>query len=230
MTLLGIETAAELVGASVADGDGPLAAVWVHGGRRHAESLAPAIAHVLEQTGTALGDLEAVAVDVGPGLFTGIRVGVATAQGLAQGLGIGVLPVTSVDVLAHAAFEGGWGGPVAAVVDARRGEVFAALYRSPGVELAPPARHAPADLGPLLARAAADVGGRVLAVGNGARRYAAALGSAVVGGRSLDDPSPGALVAVAAGTLAAGREPVGPGDVRPVYLREPDARINWARR
>lgn len=230
MTVLALETSAELVGAALGDADGVAAAVWVRGGRRHAESLAPAILHVLDQTGTGFADLEAVAVDVGPGLFTGIRVGVATAQGLAQGLGIGVLPVTSVAVLAHAAYEGGWTGPVAAVVDARRGEVFAAVYGAPRVELRPPTRIAPADVAGLLAAVAAEAGEQVLVVGNGARRHRHALGPAILGGRSLDDPSPGALVAVAAGRLAGGEEPVPPGDVRPMYLREPDARINWAQR
>ncbi|MGH9082538.1 MAG: tRNA (adenosine(37)-N6)-threonylcarbamoyltransferase complex dimerization subunit type 1 TsaB, partial [Acidimicrobiales bacterium] len=75
MTLLAIETAAELVGVAIADGDGPRAGVWVRSGRRHAESLAPAIAHVIEQTGTSLAEVETVAVDVGPGLYTGLRVG-----------------------------------------------------------------------------------------------------------------------------------------------------------
>ncbi|MGH9082714.1 MAG: tRNA (adenosine(37)-N6)-threonylcarbamoyltransferase complex dimerization subunit type 1 TsaB, partial [Acidimicrobiales bacterium] len=205
-------------------------------GRRHAESLAPAIAHVIEQTGTSLAEVETVAVDVGPGLYTGLRVGVATAQGLAQGLGIGVLCVTSVAVLAHAAYEGGWPGAVATVVDARRGEVFAAVYRGAGNESHPPVRCAPDALGDLLWSVAADTGGPVLVVGNGTTRYADALrpvagaGAAVVGGPALADPSPAALVALAAGRLAAGQVPVPPGDVRPVYLREPDARINWPQR
>lgn len=244
MTVLAIETSAELVGVALGDsagdgvGVGPRAGVWVRGGRRHAESLAPAIAHVMEQTGTALADVELVAVDVGPGLFTGLRVGVATAQGLAHGLGIGVLGVTSVAVLAHAAYEGGWAGPVAAVVDARRGEVFAAVFGGPADEVRPPARYGPEGLGALLSSAAAEAGTAVLAVGNGATRYAGAdpvrealgSGAAVLGGPSLADPSPAALLAVAAGRIAGGQAPVPPGEVRPVYLREPDARINWAQR
>ena len=80
------------------------------------------------------------AVDLGPGLFTGLRVGVATAKGLAQGLGIGMVGVTSLEVLARAAFDTGWEGPVVAAVDARRGEVFAARYdRDPAAGGAPAA-------------------------------------------------------------------------------------------
>ncbi|MGH9109171.1 MAG: tRNA (adenosine(37)-N6)-threonylcarbamoyltransferase complex dimerization subunit type 1 TsaB [Acidimicrobiales bacterium] len=230
MIVLGIETAAELVGVALADDDGLRAGVWVRGSRRHAESLAPAVTHVLEQAGLPLRRVEAVAVDVGPGLFTGLRVGVATAQGLAQGLGIGVVGVTSLDVLAHAAYEGGWPGPVAAVVDARRGEVFAATYRAGSVPDRPPARYAPAELAGLLGAVAAEAGHPVLAVGTGARRYPDDLGPAVPAGASLAEPSPGALVAVATGRLADGEPLLPPDRIRPVYLREPDATINWATR
>ena len=223
MILLGIETAADLVGVALADTDGPRAGAWLRGGRRHAESLAPAIGHVLEQAGRSLDDVGVVAVDVGPGLFTGLRVGVATAQGLAHGLGIGVLPVTSVSVLARQAYDAGWSGPVAAVVDARRGEVFAARYVGPTAETHPPARYEPEAL-------AAALSGEpgVLAVGSGARRYASLLCGVRVG--RVEDPSPRALVAIAADRLASGAAPMAPGDIRPVYLREADARINWVQR
>lgn len=223
MILLGIETAAELVGVALADDDGPLAGTFVRGERRHAETLAPAIGHVLAQAGLALKALDAVALDVGPGLFTGIRVGVATAQGLAEGLGIGIVPVTSVAVLAREVYDAGWDGPVAAVVDARRGEVFCARYSGPEEETHPPARYSPEALA---AELAAEPG--VLLAGTGARRYAASFAGFRVA--AVVHPSPRALVAVAADRLAAGERPVAPAEVRPVYLREADARINWVQR
>ena len=156
MIVLGIESATESVGAAVSDGEGSGASFCVTGRRRHAENLAPAIAQVLERAGIGLERLEAIAVDVGPGLFTGLRVGVATAKGLAQGLGIGVLGVTSLEILASAAFEAGWPGTVAPVIDGRRGEVFAAHYaRGLGpaelVELSAPARYWPERVVPELA-------------------------------------------------------------------------------
>ena len=149
--LLGIETAAGLVGVALADESGPLAGAWLRSERRHAETLAPAIAHVLAQAGASPADLAAVAVDVGPGLFTGLRVGVATAQGLAEGLGVGIVAVTSVEVLVREAYDAGWAGPVAAVVDARRGEVFAARCAGPGEVVGAPWRDAPGDLASKLA-------------------------------------------------------------------------------
>lgn len=221
--LLGIETAAELVGVALADETGARAGFFVRGERRHAEALAPAIAHLLDQAGASLADVGAVAVDVGPGLFTGLRVGVATAQGLAQGLGVGVVEVTSVSVLARGAYDGGWDGPVAAVVDARRGEVFCARYDGPTTEVEPPRRWAPERLGAALAGVE-----RLLVVGTGAHRYGDAFSHLRVAG--LANPSPRALVGVAADKVAGGLRPVPPAEVRPVYLRDADARINWAQR
>ncbi len=225
MTLLGIETAAGLVGVALADADGPLAGVWLRGDRRHAETLAPAIDHVLAQAGVSLSDVHAIAVDVGPGLFTGLRVGVATAQGLAEGLGVGVVEVQSVDVLAREVYDSGWEGPVAAVVDARRAEVFAARYEGPVARTEGPARHSPAALAEKLS----EVPGTVL-VGTGAHRYAGLFADAGLRIATVREPSPRVLVSIAAGRLAAGVAPVRPAVVRPVYLRDADARINWVQR
>jgi len=233
---LGLESATELVGAAVADDSGVRAAVWSSGRRRHVESLAPAIEHVLGQSQIALGAVEVVVVDVGPGLFTGLRVGVATAQGLAQGLGIGVLAVSSLEVLAAQALTAGWSGAVLSVVDARRGEVFAAAYERDGEiprALAPPALRSPEDLA-AAAEAARAATGRpdVLAVGDGAARYADELRAAgvVLAGPSFVGPAPEALLALGLERRRAGAVPAAPRDVQPLYLRPPDARINWAQR
>ena len=223
--LLGIETAAGLVGVALADADRPLAGVWLRGDRRHAEALAPAIDHVLSQAGATLGDVDAIAVDVGPGLFTGLRVGVATAQGLAEGLGIGVVEVTSVEVLAQEAYGCGWEGPVAAVVDARRGEVFVARCAGPGTRVQAPSRRTPSALAEELA---SEPG--TLVVGTGAQRYATVFAGAGLKVAGIAEPSPRVLVEIAAGRLAAGAAQVPPAAVRPVYLREADARIHWVQR
>ncbi len=241
MKLLGIETATELVGVAAADteaGPGAVASVWVTGRRRHTESLTPAIDHLLHQLGWTLPDIDGLAVDIGPGLFTGLRVGVATAKGLALGLGVGLLGVTSLDVLAEAALEGGWPGEVLAVVDARRSEVFAARYRPGGPagpeQLAPPTLFTPADLVAALAEDwAPEVARPLLAVGDGALRYRgelAAVAGLTLAGPSLGPPPPPALVSVAARRLAAGAELSAPAGVEPLYLRDADAKINWVQR
>jgi tRNA threonylcarbamoyladenosine biosynthesis protein TsaB len=232
--VLALETATELVGAAVAGDGEPGAAAWVRGRRRHAESLAPAVEHVLAQLGWALGDLDAVAVDVGPGLFTGLRVGVATAKALAQALGLGVLGCSSLEVLARAALDAGAPGPVLSVVDARRQEVFTAAYRPdparPGglAEVRAPARTGPEALGPL----ADEIGGPLLVVGDGGWRYREAFegrpGFTVA--PDLGSPPPATLARLALDRLGAGVPTRPPGAVDARYLREPDVRINWVRR
>ena len=233
MILLGIETATELVGVAVADDSGPRAAVWATGRRRHAESLAPAILHVCTQAGVELADLNGLVVDTGPGLFTGLRVGVATAKALAQGLGLAVVGLSSLEVLAHAAYDAGADDEVVAVVDARRGEVFAGRYRPVDgtgrpVPVEPPGLFAPDDLADRLA----GDGIRRLLVGDGALRYAdrwPADGTRLAGS-SLAGPPPASLVTLGARYLAAGGTALDPVDVHPVYLRDADARINWVTR
>jgi tRNA threonylcarbamoyladenosine biosynthesis protein TsaB len=242
--LLAIETATDLVGAALLRTDGGVAERSHVGGRAHAELLAPAIEEVCALSGCALAEVDQVAVDVGPGLFTGLRVGVATAKALGQALSVGVVGVSSLDVLAAGAVEadpGGRSARVMAVVDARRGEVFAAAYGfGPGTDDPDPAavrteRRAALSPDELVAwcdALAAD--GPVLVVGDGARRYVELLGPRPgldLGlAESVGAPSPTVLARLAARRLAAGASPSAPGDVVPDYRRAADARINWEER
>jgi len=105
MLLLGIETATRRVGVVLASDDGMLARVELggyadHGPPRHAEQLAPAIEYCCDEIGTTLDHVSAIAVGTGPGLFTGLRVGVTTAKVLAQALRVPMIPVPSLDLLA----------------------------------------------------------------------------------------------------------------------------------
>ena len=221
MIVLALDTATPQVSVAVAGPDGPLASLQVREGRRHGEVLAPAIDTVCRLAGIALGDVGLIAADVGPGLFTGLRVGLATAQALSSALGVPALGVTSTDTLAAA--HAGAARPVAAVVDIRRGEVAWALYEpSAGTmtEIRPLERAAPGELGRVLAQ----VDGPVLAVGDGAWRHAAALAGIDVGGPLDAHPSAAVLAQLAA-------ERAGDPDPRPlspVYLRDADVRIGWA--
>ena len=175
--IVAIETATETVGVAVRTPAGVQAEFTLTGRRRHVETLTPALEHLLGQVALAPADLGVVAVDIGPGLFTGLRVGVAAAKGLAQALGIGVVGATSLDILAAAAAGAGHRGLVLACVDARRGEVFATVREidsADGVaaERIAPGLFAPADLVVALGGLA---GAPVCAVGDGALRYAEAL-------------------------------------------------------
>jgi tRNA threonylcarbamoyladenosine biosynthesis protein TsaB len=248
--LLAIETATDAVGVALLSPDGGTAERVHLGGRAHAELLAPAIAEVCAVSGCSVRELSVVAVDIGPGLFTGLRVGVATARGLAQALGIGVVGVTSLDVLGAAA-HGSDGPearePVAAVVDARRGEVFAASYRfdraapTPAGGPVDPASVrddrreplAPDALAAWLADLAAEAG-RVRVVGDGAVRYRTLLDENprldLRAAGDISVPPPDVLARLAFRRLSAGVAPAPPAEVLPDYRRPADARINWEQR
>ncbi len=232
--LVAIETATETVGVAVRTPAGVQAEFALTGRRRHVETLTPALEHLLAQVGLAPADLGVVAVDVGPGLFTGLRVGVAAAKGLAQSLGIGVVGATSLDILTAGASGAGHRGLVLACVDARRAEVFAAVRElsDTGAVVAEPiapALFAPADL----VVALDGLGGApVLAAGDGALRYRDVL-EAAPGVESvaptLSFPPPAALLGLALERIEAGESPVEPGRVVPLYMREADATSNFAR-
>lgn len=208
------------------------AAFALTGRHRHVETLTPALEHLLDQVDLVPGDLGLVAVDVGPGLFTGLRVGVAAAKGLAQALGVGVVGVTSLDVLTAAAAEAAHHGLVLASVDARRGEVFATLrevdqYGESVAEHLPPALWDPRELAAALGRLDTAP---IHAVGDGAQRYHELLTSVPgvhVVAPALSFPAPPTLLRLALARLARGAAPVDAASVVPLYMREADAKSNY---
>lgn len=148
MLVLGIESASDQCGCALATEAGILAEARLALPRRHAEALAPQMRFVCEQAGVSLGDIGAVAVDRGPGLFTGLRAGLATAKATAAALGIDIVPVGSLETLAYgAAGVARPGETVLSVLDARRGEVFWAWYRvaAPASGPSPPVAGSAAD-------------------------------------------------------------------------------------
>ena len=225
MLILGIETATEQVGVAVGGHEGVIARFEVTRGRRHAETLAPAIDFVLRQAGVTIDELGCVAVDVGPGLFTGMRVGLAAAKALAQGLRIPMIGITSLDLLAFACRH--TDRLLVPVIDARKGEVFWAMYRQvPGgvQQVAEPAVGPVEDVvADLLARSV-----DTLCVGDGAVRCR----DEILEGYRCEisepaHPSAGSLVELAH-AKALREDWVRPDQIEAMYLRAPDAQINWA--
>ena len=229
MIILGIETATQQVGCALGGPEGVVASFHAARGRRHAEMLAPAIEFVSGQARIPLKEVVVVAVDTGPGLFTGLRVGIATAKAIAQGLRVPMVGLSSLDLLAFAVRHAD--RLVAAVIDAKRGEVFRALYRPvPGgvQQVAAPSVCSPAELAAELMA----MGEGCLLVGDGALRYAEVFDDdrrVEVGDVGLAYPSAGALVELAH-PRALREEFVQPSQLQPVYLRKSDAEINWERR
>lgn len=226
MLLLAVDTATPQVSVALGDDGRIRGEVRLAEGRRHAEQLAPAIAYLCEQTGARLDALTALAVDVGPGLFTGLRVGVTTVKVMAQALGVPVVAVSSLDVVAYPLRHAR--RLIAIVVDARRREVFHARYRPvPGGVT----RVSDYTVGPAtdVAAALAAEGEEVVLAGDGVDPYRAAftgLDGAEVAGPDFDAPSAAALLELAARRVARGDvDP--PAAVQPLYLRESDAVLAW---
>ena len=207
MLVVGFDTATPAVSVAVHDGDRVLAETSAADGRRHGELLAPMIAKVLADAGASRADLTAVAVGVGPGPYTGLRVGLVTARVLGAVLGIPVHGVCSLDVIA-AAVTAPPGREFAVATDARRKEVYWARYAVGGHRLE----------GPLVGPAAAIPGAADLPVaGAGGQLYPEAFGEVI----EPAYPDAGTLCGLVAARIAAG-QPVLPAE--PLYLRRPDAR------
>ena len=228
--VLAIDTATPRVSVALGGPDGIVGSFDAAAGRRHAETLAPAIRMLSDATGVALADIDRVAVDIGPGLFTGLRVGLATAAALASALGRPAYAACSLDLLALP--YAGQARPVAAIVDARRAEVFWALYLPGEGRLGEPAVAAPEELATVLAGLGVDV----LAVGDGALRYAALLQGSAGAGEAVHPRvevrpgHPSALDLVTMAAAAGDADLVAPGLLRPLYLRQADVRIGWTER
>jgi tRNA threonylcarbamoyladenosine biosynthesis protein TsaB len=227
--ILGIETSTEQVGCAIGGQEGVLAAFQAARGRRHAETITPAIEFVCAQAQIELTRVSTVAVGLGPGLFTGLRVGIATGKAIALALRVPMVGIPSLDLLAYAVRQ----SPklIVPVIDAKRGEVFSALYRHvPGgvQRLSGFDVMSPDDLASdLVAR-----GEECLLVGDGAARYAEVFADndqIELGTAGTAYPSPTSLVELAH-PRALREEFVQPSEIEPLYVRSADARINWSTR
>lgn len=229
MLILGIDTATPQVGCAIGGHEGVLASIHSSRGRRHAETLIPAVEFLCRQARIELSEISAVAVDVGPGLFTGLRVGVSAAKAMAHALRVPMVGVPSLDLLAF---------PVrftprliVAMVDARRGELFSAFYRQvPGgvTRLSDYQVCTPDDLASELLASREEC----LLVGDGAHRYREVfegMSRIELAGEGLAYPLASSLVLLAH-HRALQEEFVMPWDLQPLYLRRPDAEINWTTR
>ncbi len=207
MIVLGIESATARAGVAIGTAEGVVACAEVTRGPRHAEILVPAVKFVCDQAGIALDQVDAIAVDIGPGLFTGLRVGIATANGLAQALSLPMIGVSSLDLLAHGMRHAG--NDIVAVIDARRSEVYAARYGVTDQQIKrvmDPTVLPPAEL-----LAQLDGAGDLVIVGDTLADHGAFFAL----------PSAATLVEV-----AATRNPVDPSAIAPLYLRKSDAELN----
>jgi len=228
--VLGIETSTPQTSVALGTERGTIASTLLSAGHSHHEVVVPAVDHITRWSNTDLSQLGGIAVGIGPGLFTGLRVGVQTAKTMAQVLSVPIVALTSLDVLAFAVRY--TRRDIGAVVDARRGEVFFALYRpAPGgvTRTTDYMVGTPAKLAAELEASAHEV----LLVGDGAMRYRRELesvGSFVeFASPALGYPHASALVELSIPRFH--REEFDRvADVLPLYLRKSDAEIAWDKR
>ena len=202
MLLLAFDTATTAITVAVHAGTNVVGEASGHGAMAHGELLAPAIRDAMGQAGAVMDDLTDVAVGVGPGPFTGLRVGVVTALTLGSTLGLAQHGVCSLDIVA---FDVTSGSEFLVATDARRREVYWARYAADGARLDGPHVSFPADLAqqhpelPTYGRGGELYDGVLRPAGKAQDPRAAALASAVIAGRVVEMP------------------------LEPLYLRRPDA-------
>jgi len=247
MRILAIDTASDQVSVAVGNHEHIESSFHLESSRRHVETLVPAIELILSNLGVSLHDLSAIAVDLGPGLFTGMRVGIATAQSLAALSDLPIVGIDSLEVVANGVMrlalqELNETEIVVPVLDARRNQVYWSMFRRADLANDPLVALRKPRVGDIeeLIEDLLDRGQHATLVGTGAVKYAEQLGAirdaALVGDRTdiahfahnPHVPHASTLLSLASQRLATGKA-LG-GSIKPIYLRAPDAEINWVTR
>jgi len=222
VNLLAIETATQACCVGVRTTSGVEIARVVDENRQHTETLTLGMGALIREAGLMPRDIDRVVVDRGPGLFTGLRVGIATANAFAQGLGCGMVGVTSLELLAHGAHDAGVRGTLVSTVDGRRGDVFVQTFElGDGVtEQGLPEVATPQDV----AARWSLKGVAVTFTGDGVERYLEFFGT-VAHASIYTQMVPSMHAALWLGEAATPSL-----TIDPMYLREADAVANFATR
>lgn len=227
MRMLAIETATLAQSVALVEDERLLAELSYEAKGNRGGLLLPTVDRVLQKAGVAARDLDAVAVSVGPGSFTGLRVGLATAKGLALGAGALLVGVPTLEALAEGYAHANV--TICALLDAYRSEVYMALFRRKGNALE---RRGPEAVLPpeAVASALAEVEGPIHLIGNGAARYREQLETALGGRACVSEeglravPSAAVVARLGLRRLAGGIKP--DTEAAPIYLRRAEAELN----
>ena len=220
MKILVIDTSGPVCGAAVMDGEHVYSEITSQNRNTHSVSLMPMVEAALEAAGTELQALDAIAAVTGPGSFTGVRIGIATAKGLAHGTGLPCIPVDALEALNASAGE--FDGLVCPIQDARAGQVYGAVFRK-GERLTP---DAPAKLEEFL-DTALGLGDRFLFLGDGAPVHREAI-RARLGDKAVFAPAPMSYLRPSCAgwvALRGGKQTDYLG-LQATYLRPPNAQKN----
>ncbi len=228
MLLLAIESSTRRSSVALVDDQRIVASASLSRNQRHGEFLTPAIDFCLTSAGAGVADVTGVVAGLGPGLYTGLRVGIATAQAFAAARHLPVVGINGLDVLAFGVRTSS--KRIAATIDARRGQVYWAFYRCTpgGVERETELQVGTPDA--LLADVEAS-GASTLYVGDGALAHRELLGAdhSEFAGVEMAYPEAGNIALLAAPRFIR-EETQQPGELEPIYLRGADAKIGWEQR
>ncbi len=232
MKLLAVETSTLTGAVSLVDGERVMAECRVNVAVTHSERLLAAVEHVLGAAQWRLGDLDGLAVAVGPGSFTGLRIGVSTVKALAFATGLPVAGIPTLDALAWLL---PWARvPVCPILDARKGEVYAGLYRTDAGRLERLWEYRTCAPEVLAADLEATGVGPVVFVGDGVGAYGAVLSALLGPGARLAPPAlrlPSASTVADLARAAFGRgEVADPLQLVPLYVRRSEAELGRERR
>lgn len=220
MKLLVIDTSGPVCGTAVMDGEKTVSEFTAQNRNTHSASLMPMVEAALAAAGTEIGQLDAIAAVTGPGSFTGVRIGVATAKGLAHGAGIPCIPVDALEALSVSA--GAFDGIICPIQDARAGQVYAAAFRD-GCRLT---GDAPMKLDDFLEKIA-GLGDHFLFTGDGVPVFREKIRE-ILGEKAVFSPAHlGYLRPSAAGLIAMNKgEKTDYLHLEATYLRPPNAQKN----
>ncbi len=226
MKVLGIETSGNLCGCAVVEDEGLVGRMVSHVPGEHVEKLVYLIGNLLQEISVGIDGLEGVAVSLGPGSFTGLRIGLGTAKGICFGTGLPLAGVPTLDAMAETVCP--WDGNIVPVRDARRGEIYMATYLSRGSSVERTSDYralAPEEVGREIAELVRR--GRTLVTGDALERYGELLrgmlpGEVVLVPKEQWMPSPAVVAAIGVRLLGEGRT-IDPGTSEPLYLRPSEA-------
>ncbi|HWJ02709.1 MAG TPA: tRNA (adenosine(37)-N6)-threonylcarbamoyltransferase complex dimerization subunit type 1 TsaB [Verrucomicrobiae bacterium] len=231
MWILSIDTATKVTGLAIHRAGNLVAESFLHTDKTHSERLMPMIMQIMEQAGIGFADLNAVAVTSGPGSFTGLRIGMATAKGIAQVRQIPVLGVNTLDALAQHGVN--FPGVVVPILDARKDEVYTAVFRSEHGHLSRYGDYR--AINPVeLANELVDVPENILFVGDAVPAYRNILQD-ILGAKAVFHPDSMSMPRGShVGYLAVKRFAKGETDdlfaLKPFYIRPSEAEVTWARK
>ncbi len=228
MYILGIETSTKTGSVAVVSESGVVAQYSLNIEVTHSERLMSTVDRVLTDTGLVIADLDGFAVAIGPGSFTGLRIGLATVKGLALATGKPVAAVPTLQALARNLPFASY--PVCPLLDARKNEVYAALYRFEGAVPVQVMQEAAVPLGEL----AAKLSGPTIFTGEASVLYRREL-EQQLGGRALFAPLTAVLPSAAGvaelglALIKSGKQ-AEPDGLAPLYIRRPEAEVAWEKR